>query len=71
MAHAAHASDCDDVSQCALVEFRQLTVVCGALALYDRMERAVKAQGTNMKRNTLTALKEHLDSYKCDDVDAF
>lgn len=71
LAHAAHASVRDEVSLCAMVGFRPLTGACGALALYDRMQRAAKAQGINMEGDTLAALKEPLDNHKRDDVDAF
>ena len=72
LAQAAHASGHDDVSQRAMVEFRQLTGdLRGALALYDRMERAARAQGTNSELDALTALKERLDGYLRDDREAF
>lgn len=72
LAQAAHAQKHNDVSQSALIEYRQLTGnLRGALALYDRMERVAKEQHDEVQLDTLSAIKARLDSYVRDDMDAF
>lgn len=72
LAQAAHARGHDDISQSAMIEYRQLTGdLRGALALYDRMERTAKDQHNDAQLDTLSALKARLDDYVRDDMDAF
>ena len=72
LAQAAHASGHEDISQRAMIEYRQLTGdLRGALALYDRLERAAKDRHDEATLDTLSAIKARLDDYVRDDMDAF
>lgn len=72
LAQAAHANGHDDVSQKAMIEYRQLTGdLRGALALYDHMESAAKSRHDDAELESLSALKARLDGYVRDDMDAF
>lgn len=72
LAQAAHINGHDDISQKAMIEYRQLTGnLRGALALYDRLERTAKDQHDEAAWDSLSALKARLDDYVRDDMDAF
>lgn len=72
LAQAAHANRHEDISQKAMIEYRQLTGdLKGALALYNHMEHAAKSRHDEAELEGLYALKARLDNYVRDDMDAF